>query len=81
MGCARREPRAVGHRVSRSTIRPASISTSTPRTRPPRSNASLSLGAREIDWDGYPDDADYVVLEDTEGNRFCVVDTGPFPAA
>jgi len=34
----------------------------------------LGLGAREIDWDGYPDDADYVVLEDTEGNRFCVVD-------
>ena len=40
-----------------------------------------SLGARGIDWDGYPDDADYIVLEDTEGNRFCVVDTGPFPAA
>ncbi|KAA9111473.1 VOC family protein [Microbacterium rhizomatis] len=34
----------------------------------------LALGAREVDWDGYPDDADYVVLEDTEGNRFCVVD-------
>jgi hypothetical protein len=34
----------------------------------------LGLGAREVDWDGYPDDADYVVLEDTEGNRFCVVD-------
>lgn len=32
------------------------------------------LGARDIDWDGYPPDADYVVLEDTEGNRFCVVD-------
>lgn len=34
----------------------------------------LELGAREVDWDGYPDDADYIVLEDTEGNRFCVVD-------
>ena len=34
----------------------------------------LGLGAREVDWDGYPEDADYVVLEDTEGNRFCVVD-------
>jgi len=34
----------------------------------------LSLGARQIDWDNYPSDADYVVLEDTEGNRFCVVD-------
>jgi len=38
----------------------------------------LALGAREVDWHGYPDDADYVVLEDTEGNRFCVVDGGPF---
>jgi catechol 2,3-dioxygenase-like lactoylglutathione lyase family enzyme len=34
----------------------------------------LALGAHEVDWHGYPDDADYVVLEDTEGNRFCVVD-------
>jgi hypothetical protein len=41
----------------------------------------LALGARTIDWDGYPEGADYVVLEDTEGNRFCVVDTGPFPSA
>ncbi|MET0304263.1 MAG: VOC family protein, partial [Microbacteriaceae bacterium] len=35
----------------------------------------LGLGARRIDWDDYPDDADWIVLEDTEGNRFCVVDT------
>ncbi|MFJ6653688.1 VOC family protein [Microbacterium sp. NPDC091313] len=41
----------------------------------------LGLGAREVDWDGYPDDADWVVLEDTEGNRFCVVDVGPRAAA
>lgn len=41
----------------------------------------LSLGASEVDWHGYPDDADWIVLEDTEGNRFCVVDTGDFPAA
>jgi predicted enzyme related to lactoylglutathione lyase len=34
----------------------------------------IGLGARRIDWDGYPPGADYVVLEDTEGNRFCVVD-------
>ena len=39
----------------------------------------LALGAREVDWHGYPHDADWIVLEDTEGNRFCVVDTGPFP--
>lgn len=36
----------------------------------------LSLGAREVDWHGYPPDADWIVLEDTEGNRFCVVDVG-----
>jgi len=41
----------------------------------------LSLGAREVDWDAYPEDADWVVLEDTEGNRFCVIDLGPAPAA
>lgn len=40
----------------------------------------LSLGAREVDWQGYPEDADWIVLEDTEGNRFCVVQTGPFAA-
>ena len=34
----------------------------------------LALGAREVDWDDYPEDADWVVLEDPEGNRFCVVD-------
>jgi predicted enzyme related to lactoylglutathione lyase len=33
-----------------------------------------ALGARDVDWVGYPADADYVVMEDTEGNRFCVVD-------
>jgi len=26
-----------------------------------------------VPWD-YPDDPDFVVLADTEGNRFCVVD-------
>lgn len=41
----------------------------------------LALGAREVDWDDYPEDADWIVLEDTEGNRFCVVDTGPADAA
>ncbi|MFF6780717.1 VOC family protein [Streptomyces sp. NPDC012510] len=34
------------------------------------------LGARRVDWDGYPEDADFVVLADTEGNLFCVIDTG-----
>lgn len=35
----------------------------------------LALGARAVDWDDYPPGADWVVLEDTEGNRFCVIDT------
>jgi catechol 2,3-dioxygenase-like lactoylglutathione lyase family enzyme len=34
----------------------------------------LSLGAQRVDWDGYPDDPDFVVLADPEGNRFCIVD-------
>ena len=33
-----------------------------------------ALGASEVDWDKRPPDADYVILEDPEGNRFCVVD-------
>lgn len=41
----------------------------------------LALGAREVEWDGYPEDADWIVLEDTEGNRFCVVDVSPGSAA
>jgi predicted enzyme related to lactoylglutathione lyase len=35
----------------------------------------VSLGAERVDWDSYPADPDFVVLADTEGNRFCVVDT------
>ena len=34
----------------------------------------VSLGARRIDWDSYPDDPDFIVLADPEGNRFCIVD-------
>ena len=34
----------------------------------------VSIGATLVDWDLYPDDPDFVVLADTEGNRFCVVD-------
>jgi predicted enzyme related to lactoylglutathione lyase len=34
----------------------------------------LALGASEIHWDKMPADADYVILADPEGNRFCVVD-------
>jgi hypothetical protein len=34
----------------------------------------VSLGAERVDWDLYPDDPDFVVLADTEGNLFCVID-------
>ena len=34
----------------------------------------ISLGGKRVPWDGYPPDADYVVMEDTEGNRFDVID-------
>jgi catechol 2,3-dioxygenase-like lactoylglutathione lyase family enzyme len=33
-----------------------------------------ALGATEVHWDQRPPDADYVILADPEGNRFCVVD-------
>lgn len=34
----------------------------------------VALGASRVDWSDYPDDPDFVVLADTEGNRFCIVD-------
>jgi hypothetical protein len=35
----------------------------------------VSLGAERVDWDLYPEGADFVVLADPDGNRFCVIDT------
>ncbi len=35
----------------------------------------IGLGASEVHWDKRPPDADYVILADPEGNRFCVIDT------
>ena len=35
----------------------------------------VSLGAEPVDWDLYPEDPDFVVLADPDGNRFCIVDT------
>ena len=35
----------------------------------------IGLGASEVHWDRRPPDADYVILADPEGNRFCVVGT------
>lgn len=32
-----------------------------------------TLGARRVHWSKRPPDADYVIMEDPEGNRFCVV--------
>lgn len=32
----------------------------------------IGLGAERVDWDLYPEHPDFVVLADTEGNRFCV---------
>lgn len=38
-----------------------------------------SLGASRVDWDSYPADPDFIVLADTEGNRFCIVDLAHEP--
>jgi len=35
----------------------------------------IGLGASEVAWDRKPADADFVILADPEGNRFCVIDT------
>ncbi len=35
----------------------------------------VSLGGKRVDWDLYPEEPDFVVMADTEGNIFCVVDT------
>ncbi|HEX2348172.1 MAG TPA: VOC family protein [Ktedonobacterales bacterium] len=35
----------------------------------------LALGATEVHWSKRPPDADYIILADPEGNRFCVIDT------
>lgn len=33
-----------------------------------------ALGAIRVEWE-YPDDADFVVLADPDGNLFCVINT------
>jgi catechol 2,3-dioxygenase-like lactoylglutathione lyase family enzyme len=35
----------------------------------------IGLGATEVQWAKRPPDADFVILADPEGNRFCVIDT------
>ena len=34
----------------------------------------IGLGASEVEWSRRPADADYIIMEDPEGNRFCVID-------
>ena len=41
----------------------------------------VRLGASRVEWRKRPADADYVILEDPEGNRFCVVDVSDRSAA
>lgn len=58
-----------------------------PRALPPRIHLDLyaldqrteverlkKLGATEVEWSKRPADADYVIMQDPEGNRFCVVE-------
>lgn len=35
----------------------------------------VGLGATLVEWELYPEEPDFVVLADTEGNRFCVINT------
>jgi len=37
----------------------------------------VGLGATRVNEWPYPDDADFVVLRDPDGNEFCVIDHGP----
>lgn len=87
---ARLEPRdGIGPNVSLD-LRPAE------RVLPPRIHLDLyaddqesevgrleSLGATRVEWSKRPVDADYVIMQDPEGNRFCVVqkERGARPAA
>jgi len=40
-----------------------------------------AMGAQRVPWSKRPADADYVIMEDPEGNRFCVIDAAPAVAA
>lgn len=35
----------------------------------------VALGARRVDWDLYPENPDFIVMADPDGNIFCVIDT------
>ena len=36
----------------------------------------VGLGARRVEWDSYPEDPDFVVLADPDGNVFDVIEKG-----
>src|SRR5262245_40688755 len=58
---------------------PASTSGSVRRRRRPQTREVerlVSLGTQRVGWDLYPPDADFVVLADPGGNRFCVINAG-----
>ena len=38
-----------------------------------------TLGATEVEWAKKPADADFVIMADPEGNRFCVIDSAGWP--
>lgn len=63
-----------------------------PRMLPPRIHLDLyaedqdaevarleELGAERVHWDKQPADSDYVIMQDPEGNRFCVIDAADWP--
>ena len=37
----------------------------------------IGLGARQVDWDTYPSDPDFVVLADPDDNVFCLLSRPP----
>jgi hypothetical protein len=39
----------------------------------------MSIGAERVDWDSYPDDPDFNVPADPDGNRVCIVDLSHAP--
>src|SRR6202171_3320094 len=41
---------------------------------PPEAERLKALRAPDVPWNKRPPDADYVILADPEGNRFCVID-------
>jgi len=36
----------------------------------------VGMGATRVEWSRMPEEADFVILADPEGNRFCVIDKG-----